>query len=77
MFRSHVLVSTSNCLAHRGSITLAQANADLARLLPVWMDSWSNGPNTNGHGYENWRIRPSIGPLKQQVVGNVGDVLWW
>jgi predicted permease len=57
-------------------VTIVQANADLARLLPVWMDTWSNGPNTNGRWYENWRIRPTIRPLKQQVVGNVGDVLW-
>ena len=57
-------------------VTLAQANADLARLLPVWMDTWSNGPGTSGRWYENWRIRPTIRPLKQQVVGNVGDVLW-
>jgi predicted permease len=57
-------------------VTIAEANADLARLLPVWMDTWSNGPNTNGRWYENWRIRPTIRPLKQQVVGNVGDVLW-
>src|SRR5215467_7092061 len=57
-------------------VTIALANADLARLLPVWMDTWSNGPNSNGRWYENWRIRPTIRPLKQQVVGNVGDVLW-
>ena len=57
-------------------VTIAQANADLTRLLPVWMDSWSNGPGSNGHWYENWRIHPTIRPLKQQVVGNVGDVLW-
>jgi predicted permease len=57
-------------------ITLAQANADLARLLPVWMDSWSNGPNSNGRWYENWKIRPTIRPLKQQVIGNVSAVLW-
>ncbi|HTT60805.1 MAG TPA: ABC transporter permease, partial [Bryobacteraceae bacterium] len=56
--------------------TIAQANADLARLLPVWMDTWSNGPNSNGRWYENWKIRPTIRPLKQQVVGHVGDVLW-
>ncbi len=57
-------------------VTIAQANADLARLLPVWMDTWSNGPNSSGRWYENWRIRPTIRPLKQQVVGNIGDVLW-
>ena len=28
-------------------VTIAQANADLARMLPIWMDSWSNGPGTN------------------------------
>jgi predicted permease len=57
-------------------VTIAQANADLARLLPIWMDTWSNGPNTNGRWYENWKIRPTIRPLKQQVIGNVGKVLW-
>jgi predicted permease len=57
--------------------TTTQANADLARLVPVWMDTWSNGPsNGNGRWYENWRIRPAIRPLKQQVLGNVGEVLW-
>lgn len=57
-------------------VTIATANADLARLLPVWMDTWSNGPGSNGRWYENWKIRPTIRPLKQQVVGNAGDVLW-
>ncbi len=57
-------------------VTMAQANADLARLLPVWMDTWSNGPNSNGRWYENWKIRPTIRPLKRQVTGNIGDVLW-
>ena len=57
-------------------VTIAQANADMARLLPVWMDSWSNGPGTNGHIYETWRITPALRPLKQDVVGNISDVLW-
>jgi predicted permease len=57
-------------------IAISQANADLARLLPVWMDTWSNGPGSNGHWYENWKIRPTIRSLKQQVLGTVGDVLW-
>ncbi len=57
-------------------VAIAQANADLARLLPIWMDSWSNGPGSNGHWYENWRIAPAIRPLKQEVVGGVSDVLW-
>ena len=57
-------------------ISLAQADADIARLIPVWMDSWSNGPGTNPHYYERWRITPNLHPLKQQVIGNVSKVLW-
>jgi predicted permease len=60
----------------KAGVSIAQANADVARLLPVWMDTWSNGPNTHGRWYENWKIRPTIRPLKQQVVGNMRDVLW-
>jgi predicted permease len=57
-------------------IRLAQADADIARLIPVWMDSYSNGPGTNPHYYETWRITPSFRSLKQQVIGSVGGVLW-
>lgn len=55
---------------------IAQADADLARMLPIWMDSWSNGPGTNSHFYERWRITPAIRPLKTEVTGSVGNVLW-
>jgi predicted permease len=56
--------------------TIAEANADLTRMLPVWMDSWTNGPGTNPHFYETWKITPLIRPLKQEVIGNVSEVLW-
>ncbi len=57
-------------------VTLPQADADLARLIPVWMDSWSNGPGTNSHYYEIWRISPNFRLLKEQVIGNIRGVLW-
>jgi predicted permease len=57
-------------------IQLAQADADIARLIPVWMDSWSNGPGTNPHYYETWRITPAFRSLKQLVIGSIGGVLW-
>ena len=60
----------------RPGVTISQADADVSRLLNVWMDSWTNGPGTDPHWYENWRITPAFQPLKAQVVGNVGDVLW-
>jgi predicted permease len=60
----------------RPGITLAQANADVARMVPIWMRSWPSGPGTDSHVYENWRITPALRPLKQEVVGSVTDVLW-
>lgn len=57
-------------------VTITEANADLTRLLPIWMDSWSNGPGQDSHIYEQWRITPMIHPLKQEVIGNVGEFLW-
>jgi putative ABC transport system permease protein len=58
------------------SATIAQANADLTRMLPIWMDSFSNGPGSPPHVYETWKITPMIRPLKQEVIGNVSEVLW-
>jgi predicted permease len=56
--------------------TIAKANADMTRMLPVWMDSWSNGPGQNPRIYEQWRITPDVRPLKQEVIGNVSELLW-
>lgn len=57
-------------------VSIAMADADVRRLIGVWMDSWSNGPGSDSHWYENWRIAPALVPLKQQVLGNIGSVLW-
>jgi len=56
--------------------TIAEADADMTRMLPIWMDSWSNGPGQNSHIYEQWKITPMIRLLKQEVIGNVGELLW-
>jgi predicted permease len=57
-------------------VTIAQANADLTRMLPIWMDTFSNGPGSNPHIYETWKITPTIRPLKAEVLGSVSEVLW-
>ena len=56
--------------------TIAQANADMARMVPIWMASWSDGPGTDSRAYETWNIAPALRPLKQEIVGSVTDVLW-
>jgi predicted permease len=60
----------------RSGVTISQADADVSRLLNVWMDSWTNGPGSDPHWYERWKITPVFRPLKEQVVGSVGNVLW-
>jgi predicted permease len=57
-------------------ITIAQANADVARMVPIWMSAWTDGPGTRPRVYETWQIAPDLRPLKQEVVGGVTDVLW-
>jgi predicted permease len=57
-------------------VSIAQADADVARLIPVWMDSWTNGPGTDPHWYKHWLIAPHFRSLKQQVIGSVTSVLW-
>jgi hypothetical protein len=44
--------------------------------MPVWMHSFSNGPNTDLNTYIQWKITPDFHSLKQEIVGNVGSVLW-
>src|ERR1700730_5624180 len=57
-------------------VTITEANTDLTRMLQILMDSWTNGPGTNPHFYETWKITPMIRPLKREIIGNISDVLW-
>src|SRR5437763_1468568 len=55
---------------------LAQANADIARMLPIVMSSFPAPPGFSIRLFEEARIGPNLRPLKQDVVGDVGNVLW-
>ena len=57
-------------------VTIAEADADIARMVPIWMRSWPTLSGADPRVYEGWRITPAIRPLKLDVIGNVGDVLW-
>jgi predicted permease len=56
--------------------TLEQANADVARMLPIVMSSFPIPPGFSLKLFEGARIAPSVRPLKTDVVGDVGNVLW-
>ena len=60
----------------RPGVAIPQANADVARLINVWMSSWTNGPGSDPKWYQRWKITPALEPLKQTVVGSIQAILW-
>jgi predicted permease len=46
-------------------VTLAQANADVARLISLLPPMFAR-----------LELRPNVGPLAHDVIGNVGEILW-
>jgi predicted permease len=57
-------------------ITLETANADLARVLPMVLKSFSLPPGFTPQMLQDVRLSPNVHLLKQDVVGDVGKVLW-
>jgi predicted permease len=57
-------------------VTMAQASTDMARLLPVVLRSFPPADGYSISMFEKVRLAPNLRPLKQDVVGNVGNVLW-
>ena len=59
-------------------VTLEEANADAARMLKIWLESWPPAPGgVDRATIENsWRIAPTLHPLKDDVVGGVASTLW-
>jgi predicted permease len=56
-------------------VTIPEANADIARTIPIWLNSFS-GVGSDANGFVKWRIAPDFLSLKQEVIGNVSSVLW-
>ena len=59
-------------------VTAAEANADLQRMLPIWLDAWPIIPGFSAtrEGIANWRITPVVLSLKNDMVGSVAGALW-
>ena len=65
------------CVARlKPGVTIQQANADVSRMVPIWMSSWPAFPGGNPRVYETWRIAAALRPLKNDVVGSLGNMLW-
>lgn len=57
-------------------ITLAQANADIARMIPLTITKFPMPPGFTLKMIEGAHLGPNLRPLKQDAVGDVGGVLW-
>jgi predicted permease len=53
-------------------VSLQQANADVRRMLPIWITQYG----TSGPVLRAARFEPSLRPAKEDVIGDVGPVLW-
>ena len=57
-------------------VTMAQASADVARMLPISFHSFPAPEGFSVKLFEKAQIAPNLRPLKQDVVGDIGNVLW-
>jgi predicted permease len=57
-------------------VTLQQANADVARMLPIVDRSFPAPPGVSPKVFEDLKPVPNLRPLRREVVGDVGKILW-
>jgi predicted permease len=57
-------------------VTIEQANADVARMLPLVTRTFPAPPGFSAKLFDDARIGPNLRPLKNDVVGDVGSMLW-
>jgi len=58
----------------REGVTLEQANADVARMLPMAFEKFPGGPVIES--MRRARIDAAVQPLKSWIVGSAADLLW-
>ena len=57
-------------------VTIEQANADVARMVGLWLNAWPPNPGVDRAVFQNARFEPKVQSLKQDVVGDIGTALW-
>ena len=60
----------------KSGVTLAKANADVARLIPIAHTSFPPPPGFSAKLFEDAHVQPALRPLIKDVVGELGKVLW-
>jgi predicted permease len=57
-------------------VTIEQANADIARMLPTVIDRFPLPPGFTRQMFDEVKLGPNVRPLAEDVIGDVGRVLW-
>jgi putative ABC transport system permease protein len=57
-------------------VTMERANADVARMLGLWLNAWAPNPGMDRAVFQQARLTPRILPLKQEIIGDIGTALW-
>src|ERR1700735_734453 len=60
----------------RPGVTMGQASADIARMVPIVNRSFPPPPGFTAQLFDDAQFTPNLRPLKQDVVGDIGKVLW-
>jgi len=75
--KTHLGNYSNEALARlKPGVTMEQASADLARLIPI---TWHSFPPPDGFTlalFEQVHLAPNLRPLKKDVIGDIGNVLW-
>jgi len=57
-------------------VTLAQASADIERMIPISLHAFPPFPGYSEKMFEEAHLGAALKPLKQSVLGDIGNVLW-
>ena len=57
-------------------VTLEQASDDVARMIAIANDAFPLPPGTTREDVASMGIGPNLRPLKQEVIGDIGDTIW-
>ncbi len=57
-------------------VTIEQANADIARLIPTMVDRFRLPPGFTPQMFYDVKLGPLVRPLDVDVVGDIGPMLW-
>ena len=60
----------------RPGVTIAQANADVARLIDIAQSTFAPPPGYSAAMFQQARLTPTLRPLLRDVTGDIGGTLW-